>query len=98
MAMIATFYSKITADARAVAHIGWFGPARCLISFASNEHMHWESVGLGSCPHCRGLLWTFYKMWVDNGYSLRGNDFQRTMQQLDALMMGTGFDALLATG
>jgi hypothetical protein len=46
----------------------------------------------------RGLLWTFYKMWLDNGCSLKGNDFQRTMQQLEALMMGDGLDALMTTG
>jgi hypothetical protein len=34
MAMIATFYSKITADTRAVARIGRCGPARSLIRFA----------------------------------------------------------------
>lgn len=37
-------------------------------------------------------------MWEDNGCTLRGNDFQRTMQQLEAMMMGNGFDALMATG
>ena len=56
-----------------------------------------EGLFLSHCPR-RGLLWTFYKMWEDNGCSLRGNDFQRTMQQLEELMMGGGFDALMATG
>ena len=51
-----------------------------------------------SAARCRGLLWTFYKMWEDNGCSLRGNDFQRTMLQLEGMMMGNGFDALMATG
>jgi hypothetical protein len=46
----------------------------------------------------RGLLWTFYKLWQDNGCSLRGNDFQRTVQQLEAMMMGGGIDALMTTG
>jgi hypothetical protein len=37
-------------------------------------------------------------MWEDNGCSLRGNDFQRTMQQLEALVMGSGLEAIMATG